>query len=77
MTQKTNEELIQDIEALKDVLIGAMTDIRQWVQLARYQRRKMDQNLGWCPTERALSDSQSVTDRIRDVLNRTVSNEPA
>lgn len=53
---------------LIEALIASHTDIGHWLQLARYQREKMDQNLGWCPTEGGIVRSEMVRSQISTAL---------
>lgn len=53
---------------LRHVLEMAWTDIGQWLQLARYQREQMDQNLGWCPTQAGLDASTAMREEISAAL---------
>lgn len=68
---KTKPESNPEVEQLLSTLVIAATalhvasqDIREWRQLARYQREKMDQNLGWCPTQAALDSSEKALSMI-------------
>ncbi len=72
MTQKeyTMNTQAEKDEVLNDALVSAFTDIKQWQQLAKYQRTKMDQNLGWCPTQAAIEASESVISKIRLALEQ-------
>lgn len=53
---------------LREVCHEAWVDIGQWCQLARYQREKMDQNLGWCPTQAGIDASTAVKEKISAAL---------
>lgn len=61
-------ELRAMIVALERVLMAAHTDIGHWVQLAERQRKVMDQNLGWCPTQAGIDTSRKVRDGIGAAL---------
>jgi len=53
---------------LRERVHEAWVDIGQWCQLARYQREKMDQNLGWCPTQAGIDASTAVKEKISAAL---------
>ena len=61
-------EAEERVREMREALIASHTDIGHWLQLARYQREKMDQNLGWCPTEEGIVRSEMVRSQISTAL---------
>lgn len=53
---------------LEGALTEAWIDIGRWIRLALYQRQQMDQNLGWCPTQHGIDESDLVRRRISAAL---------
>lgn len=53
--------------AADHALMAAWWDLGNWLQLARRQRKMMDQNLGWCPTEYGIRETEEVLRRIESV----------
>ncbi len=60
----TQTEINEVITSLSD----AHRDISEWLQLARYQREKIGQNLGWCPTNMGIERSMTVCHQIGQAL---------
>jgi hypothetical protein len=69
--QQEADRLSRTLATARDALNHAWSDIGRWIQLATYQRQKMDQNLGWCPTEAGIEQSHRVRDRITAALQAT------
>lgn len=61
--------LMQRHAALRAAVMTAATDIRQWIKLAEHQRVRLDQNLGWCPTQAGIDASMAVLEKIAAALN--------
>lgn len=66
---ETIEEVRAQRDQMREALMEAWTDICQWQQLARYQREKMNNNLGWCPTQAGINTSESVKRMIGDAMS--------
>jgi hypothetical protein len=66
------EAMIADLERknliLKDALLSAWRDIREWMILAKHQRSYMEPNSPPCPTESGIVRSQAVLDEIGRAL---------
>ena len=69
--------LRERVKLLKDALLDAGVDIRCWLQLARYQCEKMDNNLGWCPTQAGIKQSERVLGTMADALKDQPPASPA
>lgn len=65
---ETIEELKAQRDQMREAISDAWTDIRQWIQLAKYQCEKMDNNLGWCPTNAGIQKSEEVCQKIGDAI---------
>ena len=71
------DALRERVKLLKDALLNAGIDIRCWLQLARCQREQMDQNLGWCPTQAGIEQSERVLSTMADTLRDQTPASPA
>jgi hypothetical protein len=65
MRQESSPEEL--IVAADQVLMACWQDLKSWLQLARRQREMMDQNLGWCPTEAGIKETEKILLRIESV----------
>ena len=62
------DALRDQIVLARDALVSASTDIREWLQIAEYQRAVLDHDKTPCPRTLGIDMSRSVLDQIASAL---------